>query len=135
MARHRTRCATTVAAAAVAVLLLSGCGSLDADAVESVAASFAGAADDAAARCDLLAPSTLATLVQEESSPCEDAIGDLPVGTGGVTSVEVWGEEAQAKLADDTLFLTRTSSGWRVMAAACRSRGAGQPYDCQLEGP
>jgi hypothetical protein len=129
MPLRRRRDAAVAAAAAV---LLSGCGNLSAGDVESAASAFA-AADDAA-RCDLLAPSTLAALIQEESAPCEEVIGDVPIGAGEVTSVAVWGEEAQAKLADDTLFLTRTSSGWRVMAAACTAQGENKPYDCQLEG-
>jgi len=125
--RRRVATAATVAGA----LLLTGCGSLGADEVQSVATAFAG--DDDAARCHLLAPSALASLLQD-SPTCEDAIKDLPVGSGHVVSVQVWGEEAQAKLADDTLFLTRTTDGWRVMAAACKAQGADQPYDCQLEG-
>jgi hypothetical protein len=122
----------TAAVVAAAAVVLTGCGDLSAGEVQSAASTFASADDTA--RCDLLAPSTLASLVQDESTPCEDAIGDLPIGSGDVLSVAVWGEEAQAKLADDTLFLTRTSSGWRVMAAACTSQGGDKPYDCQLEG-
>jgi|SRR5215218_315713 len=129
MPLRRTCCA---AVGATAALLLSGCGNLSAGDVERAANGFA-TAPDPAARCDLLSPNTLAALVEEESSACEEAIGSLPIGSGDVLSVEVWGEEAQAKLADDTLFLTRTSAGWRVMAAACTSQGANEPYDCQLE--
>jgi hypothetical protein len=129
MPLRRSGGAALVAAAAV---MLTGCGDLSADDVESTAGAFASADD--AARCDLLAPSTLAALVEEESSACEEAIGSVPIGSGDVLSVEVWGEEAQAKLADDTLFLTRTSAGWRVMAAACSPQGKEQPYECQLEG-
>jgi hypothetical protein len=125
------RRSSCLAAAATGALLLSGCGSVGADDVQRVAGAFA--ADDAAARCDLLAPSTLASLTQDSPS-CETAIQDLPLGSGHVISVEVWGEEAQAKLTDDTLFLTRTTDGWRVMAAACKPQGAERPYDCQLEG-
>jgi hypothetical protein len=130
MPLRRMCCAAVAAAVAV---LLSGCGNLNADEVESAARAFAGA-QDPAARCELLAPATLTALVEEESSPCEEAIGTVEIGSGDVLSVEVWGEEAQATLADDTLFLTRTSSGWRVMAAACTPQGAEQPYECQLEG-
>jgi hypothetical protein len=127
----RTGLATSAVAAA---LLLSGCGNLDADAVENVATTFADGGTDATTRCQLLAENTLTALVEDAGSACEEAIADLPIGTGSPTSVEVWGEEAQVKLADDTLFLTRTSDGWRVMAAACRPTGEEQPYDCQLEG-
>src|SRR5215218_10820038 len=119
-----------VAVGATAALLLSGCGNLSAGEVERAANAFA-TAQDPASRCDLLTTNTLAALVEEESSPCEEAIGSVPIGSGGVVSVEVWGEEAQAELDDDTLFLTRTSDGWRVMAAACTSQGANKPYDCQ----
>jgi hypothetical protein len=129
---RRTSFAT--AAAAAATLLLSGCGSLDADAVENVATTFADHGTDATTRCRLLADSTLASLVENAGTSCEDALADLPIGTGTPTSIEVWGEEAQVKLSDDTLFLTRTADGWRVMAAACRHQAEDQPYDCQLEG-
>ena len=117
---------------AAAALLLAGCGGLSDDEVGRVAADFA--AGDPGERCALLAPGTLAALMGEESSSCEEALEQVPLGSGEVTEVQVWGEEAQAKLRDDTLFLTRTSSGWRVMAAACRAQGAEKPYDCQVEG-
>ena len=126
-----TRC-RTLAVGAAAALLLTGCGGLSDDEVGRVAADFAGG--DPGERCELLAPATLAALVEAESSSCEDALEQMPVGSGEVTEVQVWGEEAQAKLSDDTLFLTRTSSGWRVMAAACRPQGQDQPYECQVEG-
>jgi hypothetical protein len=125
--RHR-RALTALGAS---VLLLTGCGGLSDDEVRGLAEEFAQG--DAGARCEMLAPATLASLVEEESSPCEEAIEDVPLGSGDLMSVAVWGEEAQAKLSDDTLFLTRTSSGWRVMAAACRSQGQDKPYECRLE--
>jgi hypothetical protein len=71
--------------------------------------------------------------VEEESSTCEEAIGQVPLGAGKVTAVEVWGEEAQVRLTDDTLFLTRTTDGWRISAAACTPQGESLPYDCRLE--
>jgi hypothetical protein len=117
-----------------AALLVSGCGSLSADEVEGVATAFAGAEDDPAARCQLLLPAVVETLVEDGGASCEDAIADLPVGSGDVTSVEVWGEEAQARLSDDVLFLSRTADGWRITAAGCRAQGAQLPYKCQVEG-
>ena len=121
------------AAAGVALMMLSGCANVADDEVARVATAFAQDAHDADARCSLLAPSTLATLTQQESSACPDAIAKIQVGSGRLISIQVWGEEAQAKLADDTLFLTRTAHGWRVLAAACRPRSEQQPYDCQLQ--
>jgi hypothetical protein len=130
----RLRRCVAAAFGGIVGVLLSGCGSLSADEVRSAAATFAAAADDPAARCRLLTASVVAALVEDEGTSCEDAIEDVPVGSGDVTSVQVWGEEAQARLTDDTLFLTRTTDGWRVTAAACRSQGADLPYSCALEG-
>jgi hypothetical protein len=129
MSRHGRHWAAALGGAAV---LLSGCGSLDAGEVEDVAASFAH--DDPAGRCALLTTNVVESLVKNEGASCEEAIQDLPIGSGDVASVEVWGEEAQVRLGDDTLFLTRTADGWRVMAAACRSQGDSLPYACEVEG-
>ena len=131
MSTHRSL--TALALAAAASLTLSGCGDVSSDEVASTAGAFAGAEDDPSARCQLLSEQTLSALVESEGSSCEDALQDMPVGSGEVVSTEVWGEEAQVKLSDDTLFLTRTVDGWRVTAAACRSQGSDQPYECQVE--
>jgi hypothetical protein len=130
---HRRR-RSFVACAAVLVPL-AGCGDLSGQDVEEVASAFADASGDPEERCALLAEKTLSTLEQEEGESCADALEQLPVGAGELMSVEVWGEEAQAKLADDTLFLTHTSGGWRIAAAACTPQGPEEPYDCQVEGP
>jgi hypothetical protein len=115
------------------LVALSGCGTVADDDVARVATAFAQDGQDAAARCSLLAPSTRATLTEQEDSACPDAIGKVKMGAGHLVSVEVWGEEAQAKLTDDTLFLTHTSQGWRVLAAGCKARSEQQPYDCQVQ--
>jgi hypothetical protein len=122
---------TLVAGAVTVTLLLTGCGGLAEGDVAEVAADFA--AGDATARCDLLAPATVAALVEEDATPCEEAIEQVDIGSGELMEVGVWGEEAQAKLSDDTLFLTHTPAGWRVFAAACVSQGQDQPYDCEVE--
>ena len=132
MRRRTGRGAAVVAALGATAGLVVGCGSLQGTEVERTATDFAGA--DPAGRCQLLAPATVAALVAEESSSCEVAIEQLPLGTGQVVSVEVWGEEAQVRLADDTLFLTRTSDGWRIEAGACDPSGGEGPYECRLEG-
>ena len=117
--------------AVTATLLLTGCGGLAEGDVMRVAEEFA--AGDAAARCDLLAPGTVAALVEDESTSCEEAIEQVDIGSGDVTDVGVWGEEARAKLSDDTLFLTHTPAGWRVFAAACAPQRQDRPYDCEVE--
>lgn len=127
----RAACSAATVAVGV-VLVLSACSDVSADGATKAVEAFTAAQDDPSARCALLAPGTVSALVQDEGS-CEDAIGQLPVGSGTLLSVEVWGEEAQAKLSDDTLFLTHTSDGWRVSAAACQAQGAELPYDCRVE--
>lgn len=127
------RKAWAAGAVAATALIVSGCGNVSDDEVATVASAFAHDGGDAAARCALLAPATLATLTEQESAACPQAIGKIDLGSGGLVSVQVWGEEAQAKMTDDTLFLTRTAHGWRVMAAACRPRSQQRPYDCQLQ--
>jgi hypothetical protein len=126
---------TAMRAARVLVLgvavAVAGCANADEPDVRAAAASFAGG--DAEARCGLLAPTTMESLVEEEQAACPEAIAELPVGSGAVVSVAVWGEDALVHLSDDTLFLTRTDAGWLVSAAACQARGE-QPYECQLEG-
>ena len=115
-------------------LALSGCASTQEGDVRDVAADFVDTAAAPDARCDLLAPATREALESDESAACTDVIGDLPLGSGAVRSVEVWGGNAQVQLVDDTLFLTETSTGWRVVAAACQPPGEA-PYDCEVEGP
>jgi hypothetical protein len=124
--------AAAAAVAAAAVLALAGCGSLAADEVERVGADFAATDEDPVARCALLAQTTRTSFEADEGQPCDEAIEQLPIGAGEVTAVEVWGEEAQVRLSDDTLFLTRTADGWRVSAAGCTPQGADQPYDCEV---
>src|SRR3954447_14312227 len=122
-----------VALAAAASVVLSGCGSLSSDDVTRTARAFAAADDDPDLRCSLLAKQTLSALVENEGGSCEDAVQDLPLGSGEILSTDVWGNEAQVKLSDDTFFLTRTPDGWRVTAPPCRSQGSDQPYECQVE--
>jgi hypothetical protein len=107
------------------------CTNADAPEVRDVAASFAGA--DPAGRCQLLSAATRTALEKDESAPCPAALAGLPVGSGEVRSVEVWGQDALVHLSDDSLFLTRGPQGWQVSAAACEPDGEG-PYVCQVEG-
>ena len=59
--------------------------------------------------------------------------GSLPLEGGEVTAVEVWGGDAQVRLSGDTVFLSRTQEGWKVVAAACTPQSEG-PYDCEVQG-
>ena len=117
-----------------ALVVLTGCAASSEDDVRAVAAAFEDTTGDPQDRCDLLAPATRATLEAGGSAPCVDVIGEVPLSGGDVTSVEVWGGDAQVRLGGDVVFLTETGAGWRVTAAACEPRGE-LPYDCEVEGP
>jgi hypothetical protein len=119
---------------AAGALVLSGCSSTQEPVVEKVAGTFEDPTGDPEERCDLLAPATLAAFERSESASCADAIQDFPLTGGDVRSVEIWGGDAQVRLSGDTLFLTETSAGWRITAAACTPQGTA-PYDCEVEGP
>jgi hypothetical protein len=111
---------------------LTGCASAQEPDVQRVATAFEDPAGDPGARCALLAPKALEALEQDQSEPCDEAITQLPLAGGDVRSVEIWGGDAQVRLAGDTLFLTETRTGWRVTAAACQPNGEA-PYDCEVE--
>ncbi len=123
-----------LAAVAAGSALLAGCSSSQVPEVERVASTFEDPSGDPEERCDLLVPATRAAFEQSEGAPCVEAIADLPLEGGSVESVEIWGGDAQVKLAGDTVFLTETSSGWRVTSAACRPQGEA-PYECEVDGP
>jgi hypothetical protein len=115
----------------LAALLVTGCASTQRPEVQRVATAFEDAGGDAQARCQLLTPKALAALEKSQSGSCADAIGQLPLQGGDVRSVQVWGGDAQVRLAGDTLFLTETQAGWKVSAAACRPN-TDAPYDCEV---
>jgi hypothetical protein len=129
---HRARGVLVVLSAGAT--LLTGCSSASQPEVERMAGEFEDPAGDPEGRCDLLAPATRAAFEETESAPCAEAIADLPLQGGRVESVEIWGGDAQVKLAGDTVFLTETSAGWRITAAACRAQGEA-PYQCEVDGP
>ena len=114
------------------VLLAAGCASAEQPQVERVATVFEDPSADASTRCDLLLPTARKQLEQDEQSSCVEAINSLPLDGGDVTGIEVWGGDAQVRLGQDTVFLSKTPGGWRVAAAACTPRTE-RPYDCQLE--
>src|SRR4051794_17515926 len=97
---------------ACALLVLTGCSSLQQSDVQRVATTFEDTSADPEARCDLLVPATRAALEKQEGSACAEAIDSVQLPGGGVQAVEVWGGQAQVRLDGDTLFLDETSSGW-----------------------
>jgi hypothetical protein len=50
-----------------------------------------------------------------------------------VSSVAVYGLQAEVILSGDTVFLSRFEDGWRVIAAGCTPQ-EGKPFDCLVKG-
>lgn len=84
--------------------------------------------------CAALAPGTVEELEQSAGSPCAKALGEeAPPRGGALRVVDVYGDQARAVLATDTLFLSRFDSGWKIVAAGCTERPE-QPYRCRIKG-
>ncbi len=83
----------------------------------------------------MLAHSTRSELEQSTGDPCAEAILSETVPIAGPEiDVDAYGTMARARYEEDTLFLTRFESGWRVMAAACTPRPSIDGYDCKVKG-
>ena len=127
-----------LAVVVAASLAATGCGGPggreDAAAAVAVRLLDAVGQGDGAAACAVLAPETLAELEESADQPCAEAVldEDLPA-PGEVTGTDVYGQWAQVRLDDDTVFLAVFPGGWRVVAAGCQPRGD-RPYDCALQG-
>lgn len=80
-----------LAGAGLLAVLLTGCAGAGEPDVSKVATAFEDPSGDAQARCDLLAPATLATFQSDASAPCANAIADVQLPGGEVSSVEIWG--------------------------------------------
>ena len=120
------------------VVALSGCADVAdrrttaGDAATKLLTAVAG--KDGATACAVLAPDTAAEVEQSAGKPCDQAIldEDLPA-PATVNGTDVYGQWAQVRLSDDTMFLAVFPGGWRVVAAGCESRTS-RPYDCTLQG-
>ncbi|MFF7393641.1 hypothetical protein ACFZAE_35040 [Streptomyces scabiei] len=130
-----------VAAGAV-VLLTAGCGSVEQrrTAARDAAVGFERAlgAEDGVAVCAVLAPAVRDELEQSSGTPCEEAILEegvpfVAAAEDEVEGVDVAGRQARVEFSADTLFLSRFSDGWKVLAAGCAPRPE-RPYRCLLKG-
>ena len=131
----RARCALPLLVIAV---LWAGCGSSDrADDASAVAKRFQTALDerDGEAACMELSEDTASRLEQQQQRPCEEAILDLELPSGGSpTEADVYVTSAAVGVtAGGTLFLDEAPGGWEVSAAGCRPSAPDLPYDCELE--
>ena len=117
---------------AALAMCLTGCASTEGIAVEQAANRFSTALADRnwEQACALLAP-VAAESLQAGGRTCAAAIRDLDLPGGRVLRAEVWGDEAQVRLARDTVFLHRFPAGWLVRGAGCEPR-ENRPYDCEV---
>lgn len=131
-----------VCGATACVLLLvgglGGCGTVAErqDDVRDAAATFQVALGVGAygRACALLAPGTVEELEQSAGGPCPQALRtQSPAPGGAVRRTDVYGNQARAVLFADTLFLSRFTSGWKVVAAGCEERPR-EPYQCRIKG-
>jgi hypothetical protein len=102
----------------------------------SVAKSFYAAVADSdwTTACGYLAPETKAALEQSAGTACASALAEEDLADPGpVGKAETFGTMTQVRFAEDTVFLARFRSGWKVMALEC-APVTGHPYDCRLEG-
>ncbi|MEU8138285.1 hypothetical protein [Streptodolium elevatio] len=126
---------------AVAVSLAAVCGcstpSERRDAATAAARHYAQAvrAGDWAMACAALAPTSREELEQAGKSSCPDALGqeELP-DAGEARHTDVHGNQARVVFAQDTVFLARFPSGWKVTAAGCHEQAGDEPYQCEIKG-
>lgn len=124
--------------AAVLAAAVSACETVSerGDEVRDATAAFEKALGDGAydRMCSALAPATVEELEQSAGSPCPKALSEESLTPGGDPRVvDVYGNQARAVLATDTLFLSRFGPAWKVVAAGCRQRPE-QPYQCRIKG-
>ena len=134
---HRLRRRPTLwVAPALALVVLTGCGSVhtreDAAAAAATAFHKAVAAGDTGQACELLTESARSALAH--NGDCAAALADTDIPeAGSVERSAVWGKAAQVVLNGDTVFLTTFDGSWLVRAAGCEPDPP-RPYDCAVEG-
>ena len=124
------------AAMAVVGVLLGGCAPAQVEEVRVAAADFQTrvVARDWPGACALLSDRARNQLESTAARPCVEALPALRLSSGPVGAVEVWGQNASVRVDEGAVFLSRFTTGWRVVAAGCEWRGEDLPYDCAVRG-
>lgn len=128
----------TVLALALLASLWAGCGASDrapdaAAVAERFQAALAGR--DGEGACAQLSEDTAGKLEQHEQRPCEEAIVELELPTGGTAAhTSVYVTSASVALDEGgTLVLNEARDGWEIAAAGCRPTAPELPQDCERE--
>ncbi|SDR95409.1 hypothetical protein [Microlunatus soli] len=134
LAKPGLRCGLLSSAVIVpSLLLLSGCASSAQLPAQHAAANFQAAVHnhDTEAACNLLSQESRSALEQTSTQPCAVALKALDLTTGAPRTVEVWGDNAQARLPDGVLFLAKFPAGWKITGAECEAEPEDR-YSCAV---
>lgn len=129
----RIRGRGAVLAALAAGLALTGCTPASASDVRAAAQRFQTAVrdHDEQAACAMLSDEARSSLEATSARKCPAALTALRLPADRPSNVQVWGNNAQARLAGGALFLAEFRSGWKITGAGCRPR-PDQPYACAV---
>jgi hypothetical protein len=125
-----------IGAGLVLVLVTSGCGVPGTSGGVAVGKRFTAAvsASEWDRACSLLAPETTAELEKSAGKGCPAALAEeSPPEPGPLVGWSAFGTMTQLRFEEDTMFVARFRSGWRVVALEC-APVPGHPYDCGIEG-
>lgn len=119
--------------AAATVLGLAGCTPAAQADVLTAAQRFQTAVrdHDNQAACALLSDKARSSLEATSARACPTALAALRLPADHPTKIQVWGNNAQARLAAGPLFLAEFQSGWKITGAGCKPQ-TGQPYSCAV---
>ena len=120
--------------AAAGALVLAGCTPAAQSDVRTTAQRFQTAVrdHDGQAACALLSDQARSSLTTISGRPCPAALAALRLPGDHPTTIQVWGNNAQARLTAGTLFLAEFPSGWKITGAGCKPQPANQPYSCAV---
>lgn len=124
---------TVPASAVTALVVLGGCAAAATSDVQTAAQRFQTAIRDhqPAAACAMLSEEARSSLQATSARPCEQALEALHLSGAAPTEVQVWGDNAQARLPGGALFLAEFNAGWKITGAGCTPR-SDRPYSCSV---
>jgi hypothetical protein len=128
-----------LAAAVILLLGLAACGRSSArDDVRAVTERFFAAVEsgDGETACEQLSPNTRAELESQEQQDCREAITELQLEGGTVSSLDVFALNAVVELSNGEIaYVDDGAEGWRLSAVGCtpQEKPPDRPADCELK--